>query len=244
MSGKKIKLSLKLLALPLLAMSISSAIADPATGPSGKLTVTGEYTPPPCNVALAANGTIDYGHISTSSLHTTYSTNLPIKTLPNAITITCAAATNVAINWNDNRYDSLAIDVLDSVGRYKQLEPNGVASGFGLNLGLGVDTSGHKIGNYVATLSGLKVDGVSQFFASEPSTPFQKGSASPTSVFEYMGAADTYAYNFLDSNGDLVKGKVFTMDYNVLATVTQTNYLDLSKDVVLDGSSTISLYYL
>lgn len=244
MSGKKIKLSLKLLALPLLAMSISSSFADPTVGPSGKLSVTGQYTPPSCSVALAANGTIDYGHISTSSLHSDYSTNLPIKSLPNAITITCAAATNVAINWDDNRYPSLAIDVLDSVGRYKQLEPNGTASGIGLNLGLGYDTAGHPIGNYIATLSGLKIDGVSQFFASQPSMPFQKGSATPTTVFEYMGTRDPLAFNFLDTDGNLVSGKVFTMDYNVLATVTQSNFLDLSKEIVLDGSSTISLYYL
>ncbi|KAA0261280.1 MAG: DUF1120 domain-containing protein [Hafnia alvei] len=244
MSGKKIKLSLKLLALPLLAMSMSSAFADPAVGPSGKLTVTGEYTPPPCTVALAANGTIDYGHISTASLHTTYSTNLPIKTLANAVTITCASATNVAINWDDNRYSSLAVDVLDSVGRYKQLEPSGHATGFGLNLGLGNDSLGRHIGNYVATLSALKIDGVSQFFADTATVPFQKDSAAPTSVMEYMGTRAPFAFNFLDSNGDLVSGKVFTMDYNVLATVTQANSLDLSKEIVLDGSSTISVYYL
>lgn len=244
MLGKKIRLSLKLLTLPMLAMSISSAFAEPAVGPSGKLTVTGEYTPPPCNVALGANGTIDYGHISTSSLHATYSTNLPIKTLANAITITCASATSVAINWDDNRSSSLAIGLLDSIGRYNQLEPSGSATGYGLNLGLGSDGLGQPIGNYVATLSALKIDGTSQYFASTATTPFQKGSATPTNVFEYMGSRTPLAFNFLDSNGEIISGKVFTMDYNVMATVTETDHLDLSKEIVLDGSSTISLYYL
>lgn len=244
MSGKKVKLSLKLLALPLLAMSVSSAFAEPAVGPSGKLTVTGQYTPPPCSVALAANGTIDYGHISTSSLHTTYSTNLPIKRLPNAITITCASATSVAINWDDNRYSSLATVLSDNMGRYKQLQPSGTASGYGLNLGLGTDSLGQGVGNYVATLSGLKVDGVPQFFASGASTPFQKSLGTPTEVFEYMGTRSPLAYNLLDSDGNSVSGKVFTMDYNVLATITETDHIDLSQEIVLDGSSTISLYYL
>ncbi|MFO6492333.1 DUF1120 domain-containing protein [Hafnia alvei] len=244
MSGKKVKLSLKLLALPLLAMSISSAFADPAVGPSGKLTVTGEYTPPPCSVALASNGTIDYGHISTSSLHSTYSTNLPIKTLPNAITITCASETSVAINWDDNRSASLAIGVMDTLGRYKQLEPSGTATGYGLNLGLGTDSLGQGIGNYVATLSALKIDGTAQYFASTAATPFQKGSATPTQVFEYMSTRSPLAFNFLDSKGDIAKGKVFSMDYNVMATITETDHIDLSKEITLDGSSTISLYYL
>ena len=244
MSGKKVKLSLTLLTVPLLAMSISNAFADPAVGPSGKLTVTGEYTPPPCTVALASDGTIDYGHISTSSLHSTYSTNLPIKTLPAAITITCASKTSVAINWDDNRSASLAIGLMDTIGRYKQLEPSGTATGFGLNLGLGTDSLGQGVGNYVATLSALKIDGVSQFFASTATTPFQKGSATPTSVFEYMSTKSPLAFNFLDSNGDIASGKVFTMDYNVMATITETDHIDLSEEIVLDGSSTISLYYL
>lgn len=244
MSGKKIKLSLKLLALPLLAMSVSSAFAEPTAGPSGKLIVTGEYTPPPCSVALAEDGTINYGHISTSSLHTTYSTNLPIKKLPNAITITCASATSVAINWTDNRPTTLATGYLDSMGRYKQLQPSGIASGYGLNLGLGTDSLGQGVGNYVATLSGLKVDGVPQLFASQAATPFQRSLGTPTEVFEYMGSRTPLAYNLLDSDGNLVKGQVFTMDYTVLATITETDHIDLSQEIVLDGSSTISLYYL
>lgn len=245
MSGKKTKLSLYLLTLPALAMSVSSALADPAAGPTGKLTVTGEYTPPACSVTLAANGTIDYGHISTSSLNTTISTNLPIKKIANAITINCAADTSVAINWDDNRYASLAIQIQDIVGRYDQLEPSGTGTGKGFNLGLGYDASNQPLGNYVSSLSSLKVDGVPQFFASDASVPFQKSSATPTTVFEYMGGrGPTLAFNLLDTNGEPVKGKLFTMDYNVLATITQTNQLDLSKEVMLDGSSTISLYYL
>ncbi|WP_367299501.1 DUF1120 domain-containing protein [Hafnia alvei] len=244
MSGKKVKISLKLLALPLLAMSISSAFADPAVGPSGKLTVTGEYTPPPCSVALAANGVIDYGHISTSSLHSTYSTNLPIKTLSNAVTITCSAVTSVAINWDDNRSATLAIGLMDTIGRYKQLQPSGTSSGYGLNLGLGTDSLGQGIGNYVATLSALKVDGIDQYFASTATTPFQKGAATPTKVFEYMGARSPLAYNFLNVDGEIVKGSVFSMDYNVMATITETDHIDLSKEITLNGSSTISLYYL
>lgn len=245
MSGKKTKLSLYLLTLPALAISISSAFADPVVGPTGKLTVTGEYTPPPCSVTLAANGKIDYGHISTSSLNTTYSTNLPIKKLANAITINCASETSVAINWDDNRYASLAIQLQDLVGRYNQLEPGGTGTGKGFNLGLGYDASNQPLGNYVSTLSSLKVDGVPQFFASDASMPFQKSSATPTTVFEYMGGrGPSLAFNLLDTNGDPVKGKLFTMDYNVLATITQANQLDLSKEVWLDGSSTISLYYL
>lgn len=245
MSGKKTKLSLYLLALPALVMSASSAFADPIVGPTGKLTVTGEFTPPPCNVSLAANGTIDYGHISTATLHSTFSTNLPVKTLPNAITITCASETSVAINWEDNRSASLAIPVIDSIGRYDQLEPGGTGTGYGLNMGLGFDSKVHPLGNYISTLSSLKVDGVPQFFASTASVPFQKSSAKPTEVFEYMGnRGPSVVFNFLDSKGDPVKGSVYTMDFNVLATITQTNNLDLSKELTLDGSSTISLYYL
>lgn len=245
MSGKKTKLSLYLLTLPALVMSASSAFADPAVGPTGKLTVSGVYTPPPCNVTLAANGTIDYGHISTSSLNTTVSTNLPIKTLANAITITCASATSVALNWEDNRYSSLAVQMEDLIGRYNQLEPSGTGTGKGYNLGLGYDAANMPLGNYISTLSSLKVDGVPQFFASDASLPFQKGSATPTAVFEYMGnRGPSLAFNLLDSSGNPVSGSVYTMDYNVLATITEADHLDLSKEVKLDGSSTISLYYL
>lgn len=245
MSGNKSKLSLYLLALPALAMSVSSAFADPVSGPSGKLTVTGQYTPPPCNVTLAANGTIDYGHISSSSLSSLYETTLPIKTLANAITINCAAATSVAINWEDNRFSSLSGSPIDTVGLYNQLQPSGSTSVVGLYLGLGNDSGNHPIGSYVSTLSALKVDGSPQFFASDATVPFQKGSATPTDVFEYMGnRGPSLAYNFLNTDGDPVKGKLFTMDYNVMATIVKSTLLDFSQQVTLDGSSTISLYYL
>lgn len=245
MSGKKSTLSLYLWALPALAMSISSAFADPVSGPSGKLTVTGEYTPPPCSVTLAANGTVDYGHISSSSLSSIYETTLPIKTLANAITINCASPTSVAINWEDNRFSSLSGSPIDTVGLYNQLQPSGSTSVVGLYLGLGNDSGNHPIGSYVSTLSALKVDGAPQFFASDATVPFEKGTATPTEVFEYMGnRGPSLAYNFLNNNGEPVQGKLFTMDYNVMATIAKSTYLDFSQEVVLDGSSTISVYYL
>ncbi|MNU05730.1 hypothetical protein D3C72_2506310 [compost metagenome] len=52
------------------------------------------------------------------------------------------------------------------------------------------------------------------------------------------------AYNFLNTDGDPVQGKLFTMDYNVMATIVKSTLLDFGQQVTLDGSSTISLYYL
>ncbi|AMO82582.1 DUF1120 domain-containing protein [Obesumbacterium proteus] len=232
-----------LMASPLLLGCISNAMADSLAGPSGELTVTGTYLPPPCDVTLANNGTIDFGRIPASSLNSTAYTKLPIKTLTNAVTISCPSMTSVGITSQDNRVASV---IIDQTMPMPNTMPYG--NGYGLDyFGLGVDSASNKIGIYMSQFQNLKADGVSGYFGgSFPSTPFS--STAPQGLSPAQGLGNTpyggFIYNFYDSTGTILSAKLYTMDYTVSPVIAPTSSLNISRDVVLDGSITVSFYYL
>lgn len=231
-----------LLALPLLAGSISSAMADSLAGPSGELIVTGVYRPQACYVSLANNGTIDYGRMHASAFSATDYTLLPVKTLTNAITLNCPALTSVAITTQDNR-DATIMN--NGVAAYNPLPISN--STFGTYLGIGVDSAANKIGSYIGQLQNLKADGNSGYFAVLAGAPFVSEDPRATkSTFNvgYPASNPAFVFNTYDNLGHILSAKLYTMDYSVSPKIAPTSGLNLSRDVVLDGSITVSFYYL
>lgn len=229
-----------LLALPLLAGSISSAMADSLAGPSGELIVTGVYQPQACYVTLANNGTIDYGRMHASAFSATDYTLLPVKTLTNAITLNCPALTSVAITTQDNRAATIT-----SGPMYNPL-PITTKSIYAPSLGLGVDSAANKIGSYIGQLQNLKADGIDGSFFEDAGAPFRAVDSRILQPTQFMGKGFTsgFVFNLYDSSGHILSAKLYTMDYSVSPQIAPTSDLNLSRDVVLDGSITVSFYYL
>lgn len=236
------KLKWTLLALPLLASSISSAMADSLAGPSGELIVTGVYKPEACFVTLANHGTVDYGRMPAATLSATDYTTLPIKTLTNAITINCPNMTSVGITSQDNRAATAIYG--DNVFDPARALP--ISNSFGIPLGLGVDSASNKIGNYISQLQNLKHDGADGYFGSFATTPFVPTQVAGLKPALAVGEPSTGGQinNLYDSAGAVLNAKLYTMDYSVSAQIAPIANLNLSRDIVLDGSVTISFYYL
>lgn len=229
-----------LLALPLLAGSISSAMADSLAGPSGELIVTGVYQPQACYVSLANIGTIDYGRMHASTFSATDYTLLPVKTLTNAITLNCPALTSVAITTKDNRAATMTWGP-----EYNPL-PITTRSMYAPSLGLGVDSAANKIGSYIGQLQNVKGDGIDAYFTEMAGMPFKTVDSrilQPT-LFMGWGFSSGFVFNLYDSSGNPLSAKLYTMDYSVSPEIVSTSELNLSRDVVLDGSITVSFYYL
>lgn len=243
MSGKKHLFKPTLLILPLLAIGMSNAMADVTAGPTGELTVKGQFIPGACLAVLANNGTIDYGHIQSSSLNKDTTTDLPVKVLPSAITVSCPEATSVAFTTVDNRISSV-IQPTNVQARYALMPAIGSISPdptfAEVFNGLGVDASNHPIGNYQARFINAKIDGAAGKFAITgifaSTTGYDNANIRPLPL-EEMGI------NFNIDNKVAV-AKTFVVDYQVQATIEPAKNLDLTQTSTLDGSITVSLYYL
>lgn len=239
MSENKMKLSLFMLAIPLIAGSISSAMAASTPGPSGELIVTGEYKPAACHATLSNQGALDYGRMPASSLNATTYTTLPIKTLADAITVTCESATSVGIDITDNRATSVVYtDIAKAMNRGL---PSGMTN-VNMVYGLGVDSASNKIGNYIAELNNARVDGVQAYFSENGFLFSPTSFANPAAPFGIPSQNNGYV--FVDKSHTTLIGKVFISDFSAHPEIAPTNNLSLSKEITLDGSATINLYYL
>ncbi len=245
MSGKVYFLKSALLILPLMAVGMSDAIADITAGPTGELTVKGQFIPGACLPILANNGTIDYGHIQSSSLHNDTTTDLPVKVLPSALTVNCPEATSVSFSTVDNRISSV-IQPADAQARYALMPVVGSintdASFVEAFNGLGVDASNHPIGNYQARFINAKIDGSKGYFSTSGIFVDHQRSYENSNIFPMP--VDGMGVNFYNVNYTIAVAKVFVVDYQVQATIEPAKNLDLTQTSTLDGSITVSLYYL
>jgi len=113
-------------------------------------------------------------------------------------------------------------------------------------LGLGVDSAANKIGNYISQLQNVKGDGIDAYFPALAGTAFRIADPQTLRPTLYIGAGaiSGFVYNIYNSSGQIISAKVYTMDYSVSPQIVPTSDLNLSRDVVLDGSITVSFYYL
>lgn len=247
----KIKMMKTALGIAVATLFCNAAQAS-TPGPSAELTVTGNYTPGACIITLANNGTIDYGRISQSSLNKDTLTQLPVKTLPAAITVSCQAETSIGIaSVTDNRAgtanpDTGSVSWSGSSDKYLPLPVSipakAVSNGTYQSLGLGLDSKNNKIGSYTAQLTG---GGKFQFGVSNSLIGY--GSAGGYDGFSVGSISVTpdQVFNILtpDSNASLV-ADTFIFDYNVSTNIAPASTLDFSQDIHVDGSVTVTIAFL
>ena len=212
-----------------LALTGLAAFVPAAQAQSIDVQVIGTITPAACVPAIAGGGVIDYGKIAASTVSRTDYTVLPAKDV--SFTITCDAATRVAVATVDNAAASRIGGIVLALGPgYNDTQ----------NFGLGT-VSGANVGGYVMNLrqGSFTVDGTAQ----ESIASFDNGT---TWVGQSLGAV--YHNNGLNSWGTAatgpVAGAVISGTLGVQGVLNKGSELPLSADVPLAGSATMTLTYL
>ncbi|WP_404994475.1 DUF1120 domain-containing protein [Cupriavidus pauculus] len=214
------------LLLTMLATACSGAFA----AESADLSVKGVIRPSACSIALSNNGTVDYGTISAKSLSATAANKLPDREV--TMTINCDAATKVGFKVMDNREATGSYSLVD------QVDPAAYgATGFGLGAvdGKNLGAYGIRASAPDATGDGAEIGGLS----------YGGSSSLPASDFgNYIRANTPYAWS--DTDGGAAKS--YTTISQVLRIVGVLNSTadlpSLTSNVELDGSATISVFYL
>ena len=97
-----------------LTASLLVASVNAVAASSVDLTVKGLITPSACTPALSNSGSVDYGKISAKDLKLDNPTFLVMQALQ--LTVTCDAATLMALDANDNRAGSVRISAARGIG--------------------------------------------------------------------------------------------------------------------------------
>jgi len=218
----------KLITFAALASTLlASGLTQAAT--TTELKVTGVIRPAACTPSFTGGGTVDYGVIVPTALSATAPTVLAEKTVP--FSITCDAATKVAVLAIDNRKTSVVAG-LAAKAKYDD------TYGFGLGT-----SGGKKIGTYIVRLvqGSFTADGANPDLLYETVTAGTwaragggafKSDGSHRKSFSTAGTTTPGSY------------KTIAGTLGVQAIIDQTANLDLSGDVPLDGSATIEVMYL
>jgi type 1 fimbria pilin len=212
----------------LLALSIGQAMA----ADSIDVKVIGTIVPAACTPALTGGATIDYGKILAGTIPQDDYKVLDIKTRD--FSISCDAPTKVALQTTDMREGTNA----NPIG--KVLLNYSIGSGTNLN---GLNTAdGKKIGAYAMQIanSGVKLDG-----SVTPDTITSKDTGKTWTRYIYGSVLLPGIYSWAKS-GELtpVAFTNMTGTLRVQAAINKGSELDLTKEIKLDGLTTIELVYL
>lgn len=192
----------------------SSATAFAAS--SVDLTVKGLITPSACTPALSNGGTVDYGKISAKDLNIDQVTFLAQQSLQ--LTVTCDAATLMALDADDNRAGSNhGNDTME--------------------FGLGLINDTEKLGAMTLRLMSPIADGVEvKAIGSEDGgvTWFSERYLMPENL---ISVANTSA----DAP---IPVQVLTSEIHVDPKIAPASGLTLTNEAAIDGSVTITVRYL
>jgi hypothetical protein len=139
--------------------------------------------------------------------------------------ISCMGPTQVAWRIVDNRSDS----------SYFQAST--------INMGLGRDKDGNKIGSYQLMMSSPILDGNAAYVMYSSGDWSYWDSTSGTGRAG-LNPALMYSYSKSGIPNTLDKGSVFSAAVNITTTIAPKSTLNTSDEIDLDGSSTINLSYL
>lgn len=209
------KTSLATLTTALLLSTLSTAYAASTV----ELTVKGLITPAACTPNLSAGGVIDHGKISAKDIDQDMG-KLLNSTLQ--LTVNCDAQTLFALRGIDNRAASSNMP--------------------GVGYGLGMINGTQKIGSYTLMPTQAQADGVSI----EPLESFDNGTTWMT-----LGGDTAWTQANLAGFGDRSSGAWFPVPIQDLTTtlavqtaIAPAKNLDLSNEVLIDGSATLEVKYL
>lgn len=204
--------SLKTLITALLLTGAGNALA----ASSVDLTVRGLITPSACEPALSSGGVHDLGKISAKDLNADSVTILADHTLQ--LTVTCDAATLMAIEPKDNREGS---DYMNEPAYF----------------GLGLINGTEKLGSLSMLLGAVTADGV----ASRPIDSLDDGVN-----WERHFAVGPDRITSVANTGTLVPIPVqlLSADLTLTPLIAPTNTLTLTNEAPIDGSVTLTVKYL
>ncbi|MBC3300740.1 DUF1120 domain-containing protein [Pseudomonas sp. SWRI18] len=200
----------------LFALALLSGAGSAMAASSVDLTVKGLITPSACEPTLSSGGTYDIGKISAKDLNADTSTSVGEYTFQ--MTVTCDAATLMAIEPQDNRPGSSSDD-----------DPT--------RFGLGLINGTEKLGFLEMSLSSILADGVAG-----------RGIASAdgglTWTSERRLRNDSITSVADNTTLAPVPVGLLTADLNLFASIAPTSGLTLTNEVAIDGSVTLTVKYL
>lgn len=205
--------------LPLLVSSpaFAASITD--------LTVRGLITPTACTPELSSSGLVDYGKISQQDLKPDRGTRLPIKQL--LVTVNCEGLSRFALRMRDNRDGTANVNSE-------------------IYYGLGLDGSGNRIGVYSLSFDPklTDVDALPVVYGTESTTGglgWRTANTNPIDIGarSYLGFTDTEG-----STAGPTAIRNLSSTVNIQTVISAKQNLDLSRDVLIDGSATMEVIYL
>jgi hypothetical protein len=214
---------MNLVLMPVAALALLTATAHAAS--TVDLAVTGLITPMACTPLLSSGGLVDFGKISRNDLNLTNGTRLPHKYL--TLTVNCNAPGRFALRMRDNR---------DGTGHVNSE----------IFYGLGLDTSGNKIGVYSVSFDPKQtvVDDLAMVYGTESTTG---GLAWRTANLNPIDVGSRSLLGFTDVVGSTAGPSAIQTLSSTLkleATINARQNLDLSVETPMDGSATLEVVYL
>ncbi|KRP62250.1 DUF1120 domain-containing protein [Pseudomonas trivialis] len=204
--------SLHTLFAALLLTTAGTAVA----ASSVDLTVRGIITPSACEPALSNGGAVDIGKLSAKDLKVDKPTFLPYQTLQ--LTVTCDAATLMALEPKDNRDGS---------------EYANDASVFGF----GMINDSEKLGGMELTLLNATADGVASRVISS-----RNNGTSWTAIPSFeKGSILSVAASDVNTPTPV---RLMTANVRILPIIAPAAGLTLNNEVAIDGSVTLTVKYL
>lgn len=214
---------MKTLLMPCAVLALLSGAAHAAS--SVELTVKGLITPMACTPVLSSGGLVDFGKISRNDLNLTNGTRLPLKYL--TLTVNCNAAGRYALRMRDNRDGTAHVNSE-------------------IFYGLGLDSSGNKIGVYSLTFDPRQTvaDDLPVAYGTESTTG---GLAWRPSNLNPIDIGSRSLLGFTNLQGSAVGPSAIqnlTTVVKLEATINARQNLDLSVETPMDGSATLEVVYL
>jgi len=207
----------------LIALALSSCTAHAVS--TVDLAVTGLITPMACTPLLSGGGLVDFGKISRNDLNLTNGTRLPHKYL--TLTVNCNAPGRFALRMRDNRDGTAHVNSE-------------------IFYGLGLDTSGNKIGVYSVSFDPRQtvVDDLAVVYGTESTTG---GLAWRMANLNPIDVGSRSLLGFTDVVGSTAGPsaiQTLTSTLKLEATINARQNLDLSVETPMDGSATLEVVYL
>ncbi|EJN06920.1 DUF1120 domain-containing protein [Herbaspirillum sp. YR522] len=214
----------------LLATAPATAAAD-GTGNSIQIKVVGSLVPPACNLTMPAGSTVDYGRMLHSQLSTDSHTLLPEQKL--TFSINCDAPAKVALLLQDEHPATIVQDLIKAVRDEPDANfmANGLGSVNGVNIGIfyvRVSTGSGR--NVPGTLRTLRSDGMRGWSETPVDAPLYANGIYAVGFSEGQAALPT-AFNTV--SGELA----------IQTLIRPSAELPSVDEIVLAGSSTLTLYY-
>ncbi|CRM96106.1 P pilus assembly protein, pilin FimA [Pseudomonas sp. 22 E 5] len=189
------------------------------------LSVKGLITPASCTPILSGNGRVEFGKISQQDLNLTTGKRLPRKSLN--LTLTCNGPVQYALRMRDNRDGTAHVNSE-------------------IFYGLGLDNSGNKIGLYSLTFDPKQTaaDSWAPVYGTESTVG---GLAWRVANLKPIDIGARSLLGFTDIEGSTagpaaIQNLTSTLTLEVVINAKQN--LDLSTDIMMDGSATLEVLYL